>query len=165
MQIRENLTPLIFTINCARAFIVTLILCFQNKKQLLRLSCETLKYRGYLEKILDSQNVTRHLSKCPDVLNDRALCLVVVYEIVFGIGIGRLSDRQLRDAFKSAKQDILFEVTFECFTLYMELFAWVLKDNSLINALYTPSQQRTLGSIRIFNPSKLQQNRSLNHLI
>jgi len=75
---------------------------------LLRLTCETLKYRFYLEKILDSQNVMRHFLKSKKLLDDRPYCLILVYEIVFGIGI-RVADKQIQGIIKSAKKDIMFE--------------------------------------------------------
>lgn len=82
---------------------------FQNKKQLLRLTCESLKYKSYLEKVLDSQNVMRHLMKSKKLANDQTLCLLLVYEIIFGIGI-RVTDKEVNLTLKAAKKDILFEV-------------------------------------------------------
>ncbi|CAD5211624.1 unnamed protein product [Bursaphelenchus okinawaensis] len=81
---------------------------FKNKKQLLRLSCETLKYKAYLNKILDCQNVMRHLIKCQRLSEQRELCLILVYELVFGKGIS-IGDKQIKRAILGAKKDILTE--------------------------------------------------------
>lgn len=85
------------------------IVDFKNKKQLLRLSSEVLKYRAYLEKILDSQNVMRHLTKSTRLSDDRILSLVFLYELVFGLGI-RVADKEFNRILKGAKKDILYEV-------------------------------------------------------
>uniref|UniRef100_A0A1I7ZRP1 SAM_MT_RSMB_NOP domain-containing protein n=1 Tax=Steinernema glaseri TaxID=37863 RepID=A0A1I7ZRP1_9BILA len=56
---------------------------YANKKKLLRLCCETLKYRTYLEKLMKQPGVT-------DVLRDRAiqsnrtLLMILLYEFVIG---------------------------------------------------------------------------------
>lgn len=85
------------------------IVNFQNKKQLLRLTCEVSKYRAYLEKILDSQNVIRHFFKVKELADNRILCLILLYEIIFGAGI-RIRDKEVQKTLKNAKKDILFEV-------------------------------------------------------
>uniref|UniRef100_A0A1I7SW77 SAM_MT_RSMB_NOP domain-containing protein n=1 Tax=Bursaphelenchus xylophilus TaxID=6326 RepID=A0A1I7SW77_BURXY len=81
---------------------------FKNKKQLLRLSCETLKYRAYLTKILECQDVMRHIIKCDKLNNQKELCLILLYELVFGKGVS-LGDKQIKRAVLGAKKDILTE--------------------------------------------------------
>lgn len=73
-----------------------------------------MKNKAYLEKILDSQNVFRHLIKSRELENNRFLCLVLLYEVLFGIGL-KCRDRETKKVFSAAKKDILFEVCLSVF--------------------------------------------------
>lgn len=75
---------------------------------MLRLTCETLKYRPYLEKILNCQNVMRHFAS-KRLSEDRVFCLVLLYELIFGIGKIRLMDKEIQRILKDSRKDILFE--------------------------------------------------------
>lgn len=75
---------------------------------MLRLTCEVLKNRAYLEKILDSQNVMRHFTKSQRLMDDPTLCSILLYELVFGIGI-KVANKEIKQILAGAKKDILYE--------------------------------------------------------
>jgi putative methyltransferase len=57
-----------------------------QKGKLMKLCCETLKYRNYLEKFIEEKRVSTVL-KTDGIKGNRELALVVLYEMLFGKGI------------------------------------------------------------------------------
>ncbi|KAI6218302.1 putative methyltransferase NSUN5 [Aphelenchoides besseyi] len=80
-----------------------------NKKQLLRLSCETLKYRQFLEKLLSSSSLSLHLSKCRLLRENAELCLVVLYEMVIGRTL-KAKNSAIRQFSRVARSSIQAEI-------------------------------------------------------
>ncbi|VDK85041.1 unnamed protein product [Litomosoides sigmodontis] len=59
---------------------------FKNKKQLLRLCCETLRFRSCLDKILEAKELHDLLT---EVHFDRCLLYVLLYDHIFGQGLSK----------------------------------------------------------------------------
>ncbi|KAI6226184.1 SAM-MT-RSMB-NOP domain-containing protein [Aphelenchoides fujianensis] len=80
-----------------------------NKKQLLRLACETLKHRPFLSKLLAAPAISAHAAKCRLFQENEHLDLVVVYEIVIG-RVLKARNGAIRFFAAAAKADIKKEV-------------------------------------------------------
>ncbi|PAV62915.1 hypothetical protein WR25_26751 [Diploscapter pachys] len=75
----------------------------QNKKTLLRLTCETLKYRPVFDEILKDQDGLALLSD-PAVKHNVNLAYVLLYEYLVGPGLNRASPKLKGAVMKRAKQ-------------------------------------------------------------
>ncbi|KHJ79079.1 hypothetical protein OESDEN_21283 [Oesophagostomum dentatum] len=64
----------------------------QNKKSLLRLCCETLRFRPLFYEILEDQELSQ-IYEDPEVKGDVNLVYILLYEFLAGAGLGRASPR------------------------------------------------------------------------
>ncbi|KAK6732416.1 hypothetical protein RB195_016663 [Necator americanus] len=64
----------------------------QNKKSLLRLSCETLRFRSLFDEILKDPEL-HQIADDPEIKGDVNLAYVLLYEFLAGAGLGRASPR------------------------------------------------------------------------
>ena len=58
----------------------------------MKLCCETLKYRVYLEKFIEEQRISTIL-KTDGIKGNRSLAMVVLYEMLFGKGLKCLNGK------------------------------------------------------------------------
>uniref|UniRef100_A0A914DWM8 SAM-dependent MTase RsmB/NOP-type domain-containing protein n=1 Tax=Acrobeloides nanus TaxID=290746 RepID=A0A914DWM8_9BILA len=77
---------------------------FKNKKLLLRLCCETLKYRPYLEKVLNATGV-RKILNLAGINGNRSLALVLLYEFLLGRSFAKVGD-PLKSIILSVEKEI-----------------------------------------------------------
>ncbi|KAK0409305.1 hypothetical protein QR680_004466 [Steinernema hermaphroditum] len=81
---------------------------YGNKKKLLRLCCETLKYRSYLEKLMRQPGVS-DLLRHKAIQNNRTLLSILLYEFVIGSAF-RLVPRQFAIAISTNQKAITHAV-------------------------------------------------------
>ncbi|KHN87047.1 Putative methyltransferase NSUN5 [Toxocara canis] len=64
---------------------------YKNKKQLLRLCCETIRHRNFFDGLLECKHIRALLKN--DALNDYCLLYVLLYEFLFGKGLHSVGKR------------------------------------------------------------------------
>ncbi|KAK6018716.1 methyltransferase domain protein [Ostertagia ostertagi] len=74
----------------------------QNKKALLRLSCETLRFRALFDEILNDP-VLGQITSDPELNGNINLAYVLLYEFLAGAGLGRASPRLRGAIYKHTK--------------------------------------------------------------
>ncbi|KAK6042261.1 methyltransferase domain protein [Cooperia oncophora] len=74
----------------------------QNKKTLLRLSCETLRFRPLFDDILSDPELVQ-ITSDPEINGDINLVYVLLYEFLAGAGLGRASPRLRGAIYKHTK--------------------------------------------------------------
>ena len=100
--------------------------CLQNKKQLLKLSCETLKRRAQLEALLETPAVAHHVAQCAPLADDEMFRLVVAYEMCAN-GKIKSANRCLKQFARAAVKDVQREVRFFVVVLFSIACARVIK--------------------------------------
>jgi putative methyltransferase len=80
-----------------------------QKGKLMKLCCETLKYRSYLEKFIEERRVSTML-KTDGIKGNRELALVILYEMLFGKGLSVFSGK-IRAAAKLVENAVKIQKT------------------------------------------------------
>uniref|UniRef100_A0A915BV93 SAM-dependent MTase RsmB/NOP-type domain-containing protein n=1 Tax=Parascaris univalens TaxID=6257 RepID=A0A915BV93_PARUN len=74
---------------------------YKNKKRLLRLCCETIRYRVFLDELLECAQIRALLKN--EVISDFCLLYVLLYEFLFGRGLRNIDKRLSSPILSAAK--------------------------------------------------------------
>ena len=85
-------------------FLVCFIFNFQNKPKLMKLCCETLKYKDYLDRFLEDGDIGRIL-RADGINGNRELAMVLLYEMIFGKGL-KFFNGKLKQAARQVNQAV-----------------------------------------------------------
>lgn len=83
----------------------------QNKKHLLKLSCETLKRRAPLRALIETPVFSQHAARCTPLADDEMLQLVVAYELCVN-GKVKSANRSIKQFVQAAAEEARKEVRF-----------------------------------------------------